>query len=132
MKDTPQERYRKKNPELYREAALRYYHNNKERCAEKAKKWRSANKQYILEKQREDKRVRKLEAIAYLGGSCSCCGGEFHPAIYEFHHLNPDTKDRDPSKMLQLSWKRLVVELDKCRLLCANCHRFIHHGSNYQ
>ena len=89
------------------------------------------NKEYVLQKQREDKRKRKLWAIEYLGGKCSSCGETFHPAVYEFHHTDPSTKDRDPSKMLQLSLTRLTEELDKCVLLCANCHRIEHHGDKY-
>lgn len=130
-KEIPQERYRKKNPELYRKAALKYYYANKEKCAAKHKKWMEKNKEYAKEKQRESKRKRKLESIQYLGGKCCNCKKEFHPAVYEFHHRNPLEKDRDPSKMLQLSWERLVAELDKCDLLCANCHRLKHHGGNY-
>ena len=70
----------------------------------------------------------KLQAIEYLGGACQECLGVFHPAVFEFHHLNPEEKDRDPSKMFQLSWERIKAELDKCLLLCANCHRLKHHG----
>lgn len=131
-KDTPQERYRLKNKEYYAKASLKYYHNNKEKCAEKARKWRLANLDYIRVKQKEDKRKRKDEAIAYLGSVCNHCQGKFHPAIYEFHHLDPSTKDRDPSKMLQLRWERLKEELDKCILLCANCHRLTHHEDSYE
>jgi len=90
------------------------------------------NKDYIRDKQREYKRLRKLEAIDYLGSQCSHCHNTFHPAVYEFHHRNPEEKDRDPSKMLQLSWAKLKAELDKCDLVCANCHRLHHHGTNYQ
>jgi hypothetical protein len=132
IKDTPQERYRKKNPKLYRKAALKYYHNNKEKCSERAKKYREENKEHIRDKQREAKRKRKLEAIQYLGGKCISCKEEFHPAVYEFHHRDPKTKDRDPSKMLSLSWERVVKELDNCDLLCANCHRLEHHRESYQ
>jgi len=113
------------------EASLRYYHANKEKCAEKARNWRRNNKEYIKEKQRETKRQRKLWAINYLGGTCQSCGGVFHPAVYEFHHLDPITKDRDPSKMMSLSVDRLQNELNKCELLCANCHRLRHHGDKY-
>jgi len=125
------ERYRKKNMEKTNEYARKYYHANKEACAERAKQWRTRNKDYVLLKQRESKRKRKEEAIEYLGGICTKCNGTFHPAVYEFHHRDPATKDRDPSKMLQLSWKRLQEELDKCELLCANCHRLTHHEDNY-
>jgi len=125
------EKYRKANKEVANLSALKYYHANKEKCAEKAKVWRSKNLDYIRDKQRETKRLRKLKAIEYLGSKCSSCKHEFHPAVYEFHHTDPATKDRDPSKMLQLSWERLSTELDKCQLLCANCHRLVHHGDKY-
>ena len=124
-------RYLKEHPEVARKAALNYYYRNKEKAAEKAKTWREANLAYVKEKQRENKRRRKLEAIEYLGGKCQMCEKHWHPSQYEFHHIDPTTKDRDPSKMLQLSKEKLFTELDKCQLLCANCHRYIHHGSNY-
>lgn len=125
------DKYRKENPELYRNAALKYYYTHKEQAAAKAKRWRENNKEYIKTKQREDKRARKLKAIEYLGGICNLCKQAYHPAVFEFHHKDPSTKDRDPSKMLQLSWERLTQELDKCLLLCANCHRLTHHEENY-
>lgn len=131
IQETPQEKYRKKNPDLYRRSALKYYSENKEKCLAKNKKWREDNKEYIKEKQKEQKRKRKLESILYLGGKCSNCKQEFHPAIFEFHHRDPKTKEKDPSKMLSLSWKKITEELDKCDLLCANCHRLIHHRENY-
>lgn len=117
---------------VYCAAALQYYHANKEQCAIKAKNWRLDNKEYIRQKQREDKRERKELAIRYLGGYCQKCLQIFHPACFEFHHRNPIEKDRDPSKMLSLSWERLKTELDKCDLLCANCHRLTHHMENYK
>lgn len=123
--------YRKLNPEPYRAAARKYYHANKEKSSARNKLWRAANKEHIRTKQREDKRLRKLKAVEYLGGRCDKCGGDWHPTIFEFHHLDPTAKDRDPSKMLQLSWERLTAELDKCQLLCANCHRLVHYEENY-
>jgi methionyl-tRNA synthetase len=110
-----------------KEASKKWYHNNKERSKLTNAAWRSNNKQYVLEKQRLQKRQRKEWAIEYLGGRCCSCGNTYHPSIYEFHHVNPE--DRDPSKMMMLSLKRLQEELDKCNLLCANCHRFLHHGN---
>ena len=120
------ERYRAKNRELYNAAARKYYHANKEICAERARRWRELNKGYIVEKQREQKRARKLWAVEYLGGVCARCKSVVHPAAFEFHHRDPSAKDRDPSKTLSLSMARLTAELDKCNLLCANCHRVVH------
>ena len=125
------EKYRSTHMKESARDANKSYHANKEACAIRSKNWREANKEYIITKQREDKRKRKLWAIGYLGGCCYGCGSTFHPAVYEFHHKDPLTKDRDPSKMLQLSLTKLTAELDKCVLLCANCHRLEHHGDKY-
>jgi len=111
-----------------RENSRRYYNNNKEKSALRAKEWRLSHLDYIREKQRLDKRKRKVWAIDYLGGICMSCEQTFHPSVYEFHHLDPKEKDRDPSKMLQLSLDVLTNELDKCILLCANCHHITHNG----
>lgn len=110
-----------------RKAAKDRYWADREQAAKNSKVWREANKDYIREKQRLDKRERKLKAIAYLGGVCSKCGGSFHPACFEFHHPVEEEKIKDPSKLLSHSWEVLVTELDKCVLLCANCHRIEHH-----
>lgn len=119
------------SPEYHRKKALDWYYNNKEHAALKAKNWRLNNLEYIKTKQREDKRKRKEQAIDYLGGCCFKCKQQFHPAVYEFHHLDPASKDRDPSKMLSLKWATIQAELDKCVLLCANCHRLKHYEDKY-
>lgn len=120
-----------KRAEQVRKASLKYYYSNKESCAARASVWRQENREYVRTKQREMKRQRKIEAIDYLGGVCKRCNQQQHPAVFEFHHRNPDEKDRDPSKLLGLSWEKIVQELDKCDLLCANCHRLTHHGDSY-
>lgn len=116
------------DPVKQRQWAREYYARNKEKCKARHSIWVLNNKAYMLEYQRNKKRERKLEAISYLGGVCKDCNIKHHQAVFEFHHLDPKTKDRDPSKVLGLSWKRIVEELDKCVLLCANCHRLRHHN----
>lgn len=122
-----QYKYISEHKEQYAAYARKNYRANKEKWVARNKHWRLQNAEYIRRTQRENKRKRKLWAIEYLGGKCKDCSAIFHPAVYEFHHRDPALKDRDPSKMLQLSLERLTIELDKCDLLCANCHRLKHH-----
>jgi 5-methylcytosine-specific restriction endonuclease McrA len=69
---------------------------------------------------------RKLKAIDYLGGSCTICGYNKYYGALEFHHKNPEEKDMSWVKLRLTSWNKIVKELDKCALLCANCHRETH------
>jgi hypothetical protein len=64
--------------------------------------------------------------MEYLGGSCQVCG-ENHPAACQFHHRDPSTKLFNiTTKILVLTkkypWDMIEAELDKCDLLCGNCH----------
>jgi hypothetical protein len=66
-------------------------------------------------------------SIAYKGGKCQCCGYNKYVGALEFHHINSEEKDFGISaKGYTRSWERVKEELDKCILVCANCHREIH------
>ncbi len=71
----------------------------------------------------------KLRAIEYLGGKCVVCGYNRCAAALDFHHRNPHRKDKAiVNNIADWKWSDLKRELDKCDLVCANCHREIHHG----
>lgn len=71
----------------------------------------------------------KLRCVQYLGGECEACGYDRCREALEFHHRNPRGKDFSISSVaLRMGWDRVVSELDKCILVCANCHREIHYG----
>ncbi len=69
---------------------------------------------------------RKVKAIDYLGGECKDCGYKGHPNVYDFHHRDAATKKYTWTKLRLRSWTDVIEELDKCDLLCANCHRLRH------
>jgi len=69
---------------------------------------------------------KKKDAINYKGGKCNRCGYDDHYAALQFHHMDPTTKDVMWNKLRLRSWDKIVVELDKCDLLCANCHSIEH------
>lgn len=65
---------------------------------------------------------RKKDAVHYKGGKCKDCGYCKNYGSLEFHHLDPKTKDFEWVKLRLKGWKRITEELDKCDLLCRNCH----------
>jgi len=72
------------------------------------------------------KEVRR-QAIAYSGGRCQRCGYDRCIEALEFHHVGSSRKDLGiSSKGYTRSWDKVRAELDKCVLLCANCHRETH------
>lgn len=75
----------------------------------------------------------KSKAVAYKGGACHDCGENFPDYIYDFHHRDPEDKDFKISHHLtrNLDWQAVTQELDKCDLLCANCHRHRHYNPNH-
>lgn len=76
-------------------------------------------------KQGRDKRSR---AVHELGGRCQACGFNRYMCSLDFHHKNPAVKDPNFRSMRGWSWKRIIVELEKCTLLCKNCHAAMHNG----
>jgi hypothetical protein len=97
-------------------------------CAECGKsynrKWYDRNQSDVVAR---NSRNRK-DKVAWLkelkrNKRCVRCD-ESNPACLDFHHTNPDEKTLDISIAVR-SWstKRLMSEIDKCIVLCANCHR---------
>ena len=74
----------------------------------------------------------KQQAVEYMGGKCTDCGFETeHLGVYEFHHPDPNEKDFAISQNgATRSWEKTAAELDKCVMLCANCHRIRHSVEN--
>ena len=70
--------------------------------------------------------ANKARAVEYLGGKCEDCGGVYPQQVYDFHHRDPKEKDISPARARHLSWENYKKEIDKCVLLCANCHRIKH------
>jgi hypothetical protein len=69
----------------------------------------------------------KLEAVKYKGGKCEKCGYNKCIEALEFHHTNPQEKDFSISKTgSTYSLDKIINEVDKCELLCSNCHREVH------
>jgi hypothetical protein len=109
---------RKENPQKHRDYYKKYWKDPKN----KEKKYLSAKNRQI--------RI-KLKCVEYMGGGCSVCGYDKCIEALEFHHLDPKTKDKDLSHGrgvdTRISFDNLKRELNKCILVCANCHREKHY-----
>ena len=72
-------------------------------------------------------RKKKINAVNAFGGKCSICGYDKCMGALEFHHLDKKVKENHPAYIVtRWSFKRAKKELEKCILVCANCHREIH------
>ena len=74
-------------------------------------------------------REMKKKAVQYMGGKCQNeeCGYSRYYGALEFHHKDPTKKDpKIRFGCTRVNWERLIIELDKCVMLCAVCHREEH------
>lgn len=81
------------------------------------------------EKVIEWRKRKKKELVEYKGGKCEMCGYNRCINALEFHHKDPNEKDFTISGK-SWSFDRLKKEVDKCTLVCSNCHNEIHYGVN--
>lgn len=124
------------NSEESKEYRHNYYLNNKDKWEEYKNNLSEEQKEKRLQTVRKLKKdyghSHKKELIEYKGSRCSICGIKYNGengCMFDFHHLNPDDKDfnittllRHYSKIPEKVWK----EIDKCILVCSNCHRQLH------
>lgn len=71
---------------------------------------------------------RKLELIRLKGGACTHCGYKKNLSALAFHHNDPNQKELvlDMRHITNTGWKRILREVEKCVLLCHNCHNEVH------
>ena len=99
------------------------------------KKWRANNPEYFKKYQSENKeqyyltneryRKSKREMIDGLKTKCAKCG-ESRVYLIQFHHINPDEKEKALSDG-SIGKDKALKESKKCICLCANCHIEFHY-----
>ena len=101
---------------------LRQYH----------KGWYQRNKVKRLA-QKHERKMRMYELYQQIKSElrCSQCG-ESHPATLHFHHRNPKEKEFNIADFVKRggSVEALYKEMEKCVVLCANCHAKLHYEQN--
>ena len=76
------------------------------------------------------RRRNKQKLLDHFGSKCCKCGYDKCNAALEFHHDDENKEFGIASKGVTISFKALLNEAEKCILVCANCHREIHHLLN--
>lgn len=61
---------------------------------------------------------------------CAACGGKFHPVCMDWHHRDESAKTFNIASGFRYAKPRILAEIAKCDLLCANCHRMESYGLN--
>ena len=71
------------------------------------------------------------KCVDYKGGACEICGYDKSIGALEFHHIDRTSKEFEIGKLTSKTFTAKVQkELDKCMLLCKNCHGEIHHNEH--
>ena len=84
-------------------------------------------REYNIASVAKRRRKIRLMVIQHAGGKCIRCGYDKYPEVLEFHQKDPSQKKFGIGQRgLTRSWKRTREEIEKCNLLCANCHRETH------
>lgn len=138
---------KEKQKEYQRKWAREKYSNdeNKEHRLEIRSEWRDRNRESINSYAKEWKKTdvglasqskvakniieRNKQRLIELK-SILCCSecGENRSACLDFHHIDRSTKSYTIAHMItrKFSWEKILEEIDKCIVLCANCHRVLH------
>ena len=85
---------------------------------------------YIIKAVQKRRKKLKQKAIELKGNKCKICGYNRCLEALEFHHIDNKNKEFGlAAKGYTRSWPKVKAEVEKCILLCANCHREIHVGT---
>jgi polyribonucleotide nucleotidyltransferase len=91
------------------------------------KQWYNKNKKKRIKQiniWRDNKRQEQIEKINNLKTHCYVCGNRDIRTL-EFHHYK--SKQENISSMIgKFSWKNILKEIEKCIIVCANCHKILH------
>ena len=86
-------------------------------------------REYLIQAVQKRRKEVRRRSLLYKGARCESCGYDLCAEALEFHHLDSSRKDFGISgRGYTRSWRKIREELDKCLLLCANCHREIPAG----
>lgn len=89
---------------------------------------RAKNKKFCSKKCAATVRRRELKTmlVEYCGGKCQSCGYNKYNGALEFHHVADSGKEFALGNSEHIAISLVIEELDKCVVVCSNCHKEIH------
>ncbi len=114
--------YYKANPDKSKQLKKQHYENNREQCLANAAENYKVNGEKIRERINRRRMVHQTRIDGYkVNTGCKHCG-ERDLVVLDFHHRDKSTKEFDVGNKRSASWETIQSEIDKCDVLCANCH----------
>lgn len=128
-----EKKYREKNRDAKNVYSRAYYDAHRTSLKEKRIAYRSTEDNKELRRVYSEKvaREHKVCCIRIKGGACNVCGVKYggkNAPIFQFHHTDPTTKLYTVAHMAAMSKEVVEAEVEKCEMLCANCHATKHAG----
>src|ERR1035437_10729198 len=123
----PERKYYGQQPVVYREQAKEWYRKNRQRILDlqkerrKSPEWQAAHKKAF----KKHKLLKKYLVDKLKDWPCMDCGGSFPPCCMDFDHVR-GKKLFEVSSIVVGKWDKILKEIAKCDLVCANCHRLRH------
>lgn len=107
----------------------------KRKESEYKKKWYQRNKERVIANNRKNTLRYREEVYNYIRQyreqhPCKC--GESHPSCLDFHHESGE-KEFNISVAIEKGYSliRVKAEIEKCEILCSNCHRKLHYNERF-
>lgn len=109
-------------------SAYTSYNSQQKYCSKKCQNNSPTRKKTTKE---FSKKRRELLDKIKLDTGCEECGYNKHPAALHFDHIDPSNKSFTISQDVKRKWSDIENEINKCRVLCANCHSIYTHNENH-
>ena len=99
------------------------------------REWNKRNKKSRYESKVARGHRLKVKVISLMGGKCNDCNLEYsgkNACVFQVHHKDPSKKlfVINTRTLINYAWEKIINEIKKCELLCANCH-FIKENKEY-